>query len=68
MSSYKKNWLIEFTDVSENEVKSILKVIRSPTDKDDINHSNDFVCVVISLFYRKTKDNNLLTNMQVSVG
>ena len=66
--SYKKNWLIEFTNISDNEVKSILKVVRSPTDKDEINHGNDFVCAVISLFYRKTKENIFLTNMRVSVG
>ena len=66
--SYKSNWLIEFTDITDDEVKSILKIIRNPTNKDDINHGMDFVCVVISLFYRMTKDKNFMTNMRVSVG
>jgi hypothetical protein len=67
MATPKKNFLLEFTDVTEAETNGIIKHIRDPHDKEQANTNNNFHCMVISLFYRKKKDNSFSQNMRVSI-
>jgi hypothetical protein len=67
MATPKKNFLLEFSDVTEAETNGIIKLIRDPHDKEQANVNNNFHCAVLSLFYRKKKDNSFSQNMMVSI-
>lgn len=69
MSSSKKNFLLEFTDITEAEVNGIIKIIRHPTLKDQANSNNNFHAAVLAFFYRKRKSerDNFSQNMRVSI-
>jgi hypothetical protein len=67
MATPKKNFLIEFSDVTEAETNGIIKLIRDPHDKEQANSNNNFHCMVLSLFYCKKKDNSFSQNMRVSI-
>jgi hypothetical protein len=58
----KKNFLIEFMDVTNEERNKIGKFIRDPTDFSLVDMSKNLHCIIISLFYRE--DNNS-QNMRV---
>ena len=61
----KKNFLIEFTDVSDEEQNKIIRFIRDPSDHNLANKSKNLHCVVISYFYCKVKQDNYIQNMRV---
>ena len=65
--SNKKNWLIEFTDITVFERDSIVRIIKDPNIPDDVNHEKGLVCAVVSLFYRQSKDLRFITNMRVRI-
>jgi hypothetical protein len=69
MTTAKKNFLLEFTDVTNLETKAIIDHIRDPEHKDQSNTSNNFHAVVLALFYRKKKDDSdsFSQNMRVSI-
>ena len=67
MTTSKKNFLLEFTDVTEVETKAIINHIRDPHHRDQANTNNNFHSVVLALFYRKKKDNSFSQNMRVSI-
>ena len=46
----KKNFLIEFKNVTNEERNNIVRFIKDPSDPDLANTSNNFHCVVLSLF------------------
>jgi hypothetical protein len=50
MATPKKNFLLEFSDVTEAETNGIIKLIRDPHDKEQGNSNNNFHCMVLSLF------------------
>jgi hypothetical protein len=59
MTTPKKNFLLEFTDVTDVtdvETKAIVNHIRDPEHKDQANTNNKFHAIVLALFYRKNKD------------
>jgi len=47
MATPKKNFLLEFSDVTEAETNGIIKLIRDPEDKEQANSNNNFHCVVL---------------------
>jgi hypothetical protein len=53
MTTSKKNFLLEFTDVTEVKTKAIINHIRDPHHRDQANTNNNFHAVVLALFYRK---------------
>jgi hypothetical protein len=67
MTTPKKNFLLEFTDVTEAETNGIIKHVRDPHDKEQANSNNNFHCMVLALFYCKKKDNSFSQNMRVSI-
>ena len=69
MSSSKKNFLLEFTDVTQDETKAINNLIRHPHYKDQANTNNNFHAAVLAFFYRKRKGENdsFSQNMRVSI-
>ncbi len=67
MTTSKKNFLLEFTDVTDIETKAIVNHIRDPNHKDQANTNNNFHAMVLALFYRKKKDNSLSQNKRVSI-
>ena len=69
MSSSKKNFLLEFTDVTETEVNGIVKTIRHPSFKDQANSNNNIHAAVLAFFYRKRKNerDSFSQNMRVSI-
>jgi hypothetical protein len=67
MATPKKNFLLEFSDVTEAETNRIIKLIRDPQGKEQANINNNFHCVVVSLFYHNKKDNSFSQNMRVSI-
>jgi hypothetical protein len=67
MTTLKKNFLLEFTDVTDVKTKAIINHIRDPEHKDQANTNNNFHAVVLALFYRKNKDKSFSTNMRVSI-
>jgi len=65
MTTPKKNFLLEFTDVTEAETSGIIKHVRDPHDREQANSNNNFHAMVLALFYRKKKDNSFTQNMRV---
>ena len=61
----KKNFLIEFTDVSNEEQNKNIRFIRDPSHHNLADKSKNLHCVVISLFYHKDKQDNYIQNMRV---
>ena len=61
----KKNFLIEFTDVTNKERNKIVKFIRDPSDFSLADSSKNLYCIIISLFYHKDKQDNYNQNMRV---
>jgi hypothetical protein len=67
MTTPKKNFLLEFTDVTEAERNAIINHVRDPYDKEHANSNNNFHAVVLALFYCKKKDNLFTQNIRVSI-
>jgi hypothetical protein len=68
MSSSKKNFLLEFTDITEAETNGIIKIIRHPSLKDQANSNNNFHAAALAFFYRKRKsENSFSQNIRVSI-
>jgi hypothetical protein len=67
MTTPKKNFLLEFKDVTEVERKVIINHIRDPHHRDQANTNNNFHAVVLALFYCKRKDQSFSQNMRVSI-
>ena len=67
MTSPKKNFLLEFTDVTEAETNGIIKHVRDPHNRDQANSNNNFHAMVLALFYRKRKDQSFSHNKRVSI-
>ena len=61
----KKNFLIEFTNVTNEERNNIVRFIKDPSNPDLADTSNNFHCVVLSLFFRKDKHGEYIQNMRV---
>ena len=61
----KKNFLIEFTNVTKEERNNIVGFIKDPSNDDLADTSKNFHCMVISLFYRKDKSGDYIQNMRV---
>ena len=57
--SNKKNWLVELADISVNERDFFLKFIRK-------TKSVGLEFAVVSIFYRKNRNNHYMMNMRVS--
>ena len=61
-----KNFLIEFTTVTNEERKNIVRFIKDPSNPDLAGTSKNFHCVVLSLFYRTDKrSGDYIQNMRV---
>ncbi len=69
MTTSKKNFLLEFTDITEAEASGIIKLVRHPNIKDQANTNNNFHAAVLAFFYRKRKSerDNFSQNMRVSI-
>jgi len=67
MTTSKKNFLLEFTDVTDIETKAIINHLRDPEHKDQANTNNNFHAIVLALFYHKNKDKSFSRNMRVSI-
>ncbi len=67
MTTSKKNFLLEFTDVTDIETKAIINHLRDPEHKDQANTNNNFHAIVLALFYHKNKDKSFSQNMRVSI-
>jgi hypothetical protein len=69
MTTSNKNFLLEFTDITEAEASGIIKLVRHPNHKDQANTNNNFHATVLAFFYRKRKDENdsFSQNMRVSI-
>jgi hypothetical protein len=67
MTTSKKNFLLEFTDVTQDKTKAIINHIRHPHHKDQANTNNNFHAMVLALSYHKKKDNSFTQNMRVSI-
>jgi hypothetical protein len=52
-------------DVSNEEQNKIVRFIRDLSDHDLLDKSKNLHCVVISLSYRKDKQDNYIQNMRV---
>ena len=61
----KKNFLIEFTSVTYEERNNIVRFIKDPSNPNFANTSNNFHCVVLSLFFRRNKSGDYIQNMRV---
>jgi hypothetical protein len=61
----KRNFVIEFTDVTNEEQNKIVKFIKDPEDSTLVDKSKNLHCVIISLFYCKDKQDNYNQNMRV---
>jgi hypothetical protein len=61
----KKNFLIEFTNVTNEEKNNIVRFIKDPSNPDLANTSKNFHCMVISLFYHRGKNGDCIQNMRV---
>jgi hypothetical protein len=60
-----KNFLIEFTNVTNEEQNNIARFIKNPSNPDLANTSNKFHCVILSLFFRRDKSGDYIQNMRV---
>jgi len=69
MTTSKKIFLLEFTDITEAEASGIIKLVRHPNHKDQANTNNNFHAAVLAFFYHKRKDKNdsFSQNMRVSI-
>jgi hypothetical protein len=67
MTTPKKKFLLEFTDVTEAETSGIIKHVRDPHDREQANSNNNFHAMVLALFCHKKKDNSFIQNMRVSI-
>jgi hypothetical protein len=69
MTTSKKNFVLEFTDITEAEASGIIKLVRHPNIKDQANTNNNFHATVLAFFYRKQKGENdsFSQNMRVSI-
>jgi len=69
MTTLKKNFLLEFTDVTDVKTKAIINHVRDPEHKDQANTNNNFHAMVLAFFYHKRKDENdrFSQNMRVSI-
>jgi hypothetical protein len=65
MKERKKNFLIEFTDVTNEECNKIVKFIKDPSDPNLVDESKNLHCMIISLFDRKDKQDNYNQYMRV---
>jgi hypothetical protein len=63
--SNKKNWLVELADITENERDFFLKFIRDHDGKKQTK-SVGLEFAVVSIFYRKNRNNRYMMNMRVS--
>jgi hypothetical protein len=63
--SNKKNWLVELTDITENERDDFLKFVRDHDGKKQ-NKAVSLEFAVVSIFYKRNRQNHLMTNMRVS--
>jgi len=61
----KKNFLIEFTNVTNEERNNIVRFIKDPSNPDLADTSNNFHCMVLSLFYCRDKNGDYIQNMRV---
>jgi hypothetical protein len=61
----KKNFLIEFTNVTKEERNNIVGFIKDPSNDDLADTSKNFHCMVISLFYHRDKSGDNIQNMMV---
>jgi hypothetical protein len=68
MTTSKKNFLLEFTDITEAEASGIIKHVRHPHHKDQANTNNNFHAMVLAFFYCKKKydSDSFSQNMRVS--
>ena len=60
-----KNFLIEFTNGTNEEQNNIVQFIKDPSNPDLANTSNNFHCVVLSLFFGRDKSGDYIQNMRV---
>jgi hypothetical protein len=69
MTTSKKIFYLEFTDITEAEASRIIKLVRHPNHKDQANTNNNFHAAVLAFFYHKRKDKNdsFSQNMRVSI-
>jgi len=69
MTTSKKTFLLEFTDVTQDKTKAIINLIRHPHHKDQANTNNNFHAMVLVFFYHKKKDDSdsFSQNMRVSI-
>jgi hypothetical protein len=69
MTTSKKHFLLEFTDITEAETSGIIKLVRHPNHKDQANTNNNFPATVLAFFYHKRKDesDSFSQNMRVSI-
>jgi hypothetical protein len=58
MTTSKKNFLLEFTDITEAEASGIIKLVRHPNIEDQANTNNNFHAAVLAFFYCKRKGEN----------
>jgi hypothetical protein len=61
----KKNFLIEFKDVTNEEGNKIVKFIKNPDYPTLVDKSKKLHCMIISLFYHKDRQDNYNQNMRV---
>ena len=61
----KKNFLIEFTSVTNEERNNIVRFIKDPSNPDLVNTSNNFHCMVLSLFFHRDRCGDYIQNMRV---
>jgi len=54
-----------FTNVTNEERNNIVRFIKDPSNPDLANTSNNFHCVVLSLFFRRDKSGDYIQNMRV---
>ena len=60
-----KNFLIEFTNVTNEERNNIVQFIKELSNPDLVDTSNNFHCVVLSLFFHRDRCGDYIQNMRV---
>ncbi len=65
-TSNKKNWLVELSDLKDEERDDFLKFVSDEHDGKKPNKAMGLEFAVVSIFYRRNRNNCLLTNMRVS--
>jgi hypothetical protein len=66
ITSNKKNWLVELSDLTEPERDDFLKFVSDENDGKKPNIAMGLEFTVVSIFYRRNRQNRLMTNMRVS--